>query len=257
MNTRFKGIFFDLGNTLLHFQGAWPEVLREADEALLQHLSSEGLALDGPAFLMEFRQRLNAYYAQREAEFVEHTTGYVLKTLLADLGHGAISLEELRPALRSLYAASQAHWTLEEDTLPTLQALQAAGYTLGIISNAGDDEDVQTLVDKTGMRPYFDFVLSSAACGVRKPNPRIFTLALERAGLAASEAAMVGDTLGADILGAQNAGIYSIWLTRRADTPANQDHRDTIRPDAQISALSELLLLLGQSQGDKTKLPDS
>ncbi|MCW5874993.1 MAG: HAD family hydrolase [Anaerolineales bacterium] len=245
METRFKGIFFDLGNTLLHFQGAWPEVMRQADEALLAHLRGQGFDLDGPTFLLEFRARLNAYYAQREAEFIEHTTAHVLKTLLADLGHSDVALETLRPALRALYAASQAHWLLEEDTLSTLQALRAAGYTLGILSNAGDDDDVQTLVDKAEIRPYFELVLSSAACGVRKPNPRIFEIALERMGLQASETAMVGDTLGADILGAKNAGLYSIWLTRHADTPGNRDHQDTITPDAKISTLSELLLLLG------------
>lgn len=244
MQPRFKGIFFDLGNTLLYFQGIWPEVMRQADEALLAHLHGQGFTLDAPAFLQEFRSRLNAYYAQREAEFVEHTTAHVLKTLLADLGYMDTTPEQLRPALGALYATSQAHWLLEDDTLSTLQALQAAGYKLGIISNAGDDDDVQTLVDKANMRAYFDVVLSSAACGVRKPNPRIFALALEQTGLHASETAMVGDTLGADILGAKNAGLYSIWLTRRADTPANREHRQTIAPDAQISTLSDLLALL-------------
>ena len=52
--------------------------------------------------------------------------------------------------------------------------------------------------------------------------------------------AMVGDTLGADILGAQNADIYSIWITRRADNPANQAHADTIKADMKIATLKEL-----------------
>ena len=55
---------------------------------------------------------------------------------------------------------------------------------------------------------------------------------------------MVGDSLGADILGARNAGLYSIWVTRRADTAANRAHKDTIQPDAVISTLSELPPLL-------------
>jgi len=83
-------------------------------------------------------------------------------------------------------------------------------------------------------------VLSSAACGIRKPNPRIFQIALERWHLASSEAVMVGDTLGADILGARNAGIYSIWITRRADKPGNRDHASTIQADDQIKSLADL-----------------
>jgi FMN phosphatase YigB (HAD superfamily) len=55
---------------------------------------------------------------------------------------------------------------------------------------------------------------------------------------------MVGDTLGADILGAQNAGIYAIWITRRADVPANRAHQDTIHPDAAIDSLAEIPGLL-------------
>lgn len=241
---RLEAIFFDLGNTLLYFDGAWPQVQQKADAQLLAHLQGEGFVLDPPNFLLQFRSRLNAYYTQREAEFVEHTTAYVLKTLLADLGYPDVSQQQILPALRALYAASQAHWLLEDDTLPTLSNLKGAGYKLAIISNAGDDEDVQTLVDNTGLRPYFDLVLSSAACGVRKPNPRIFNLALERLGLQASQAAMVGDTLGADVLGAGNAGLYSIWLTRRADTPANRDHAQTIKPDAQIASLAQLPSLI-------------
>jgi putative hydrolase of the HAD superfamily len=111
---------------------------------------------------------------------------------------------------------------------------------MGLISNASDDADVQRLVDNAGIRGYFDFVLSSAACGIRKPNPSIFNIGLEHWRLAPREAVMVGDTLGADILGARNAGIYGIWVTRRADRPANRDHAGTIQPDGQIETLAEL-----------------
>jgi FMN phosphatase YigB (HAD superfamily) len=55
-----------------------------------------------------------------------------------------------------------------------------------------------------------------------------------------SRVAMVGDTLGADILGAQNADIYSIWITRRADNPSNRAHTKTIEADMEIATLEEL-----------------
>jgi FMN phosphatase YigB (HAD superfamily) len=51
----------------------------------------------------------------------------------------------------------------------------------------------------------------------------------------------VGDTLGADILGAQNAGIKSAWITRRAERAGNRDHEETIQPDYTIATLGELL----------------
>jgi putative hydrolase of the HAD superfamily len=183
---------------------------------------------------------LTAYYEEREAEFIEHTTAYVLKDVLAEFGHERISDDIVQPALKRMYTVSQAHWLLEEETIPCLEALREQGYQLAIISNAGDDADVQSLVDNTNIRKYFDLVLTSAACGIRKPNPRIFEFALERLKIPPKQAVMVGDKLRADIVGAHNAGIFSIWITRQADTPVNRDHADTIEPNAIISSLSEL-----------------
>jgi 2-haloalkanoic acid dehalogenase type II len=240
MPTKIRGVFFDLGGTLIHFQGTWTEVMHTANEELLAYLQQAGFSVDEATFTDEFKRRLEEYYVQRESEFIEYTTNLVLRTLLQDLGNPQVEAEALRPALKRLYAVSQAHWQREDDALATLQDLKASGYKLGIISNAGDDEDVQTLVDNAGIRGYFEFVLSSASCGVRKPNPRIFELALEKLNLRPDEAAMVGDTLGADILGARNAGLKSIWITRRADTPDNHDHDDTIQPDKTIATLTEL-----------------
>src|SRR3972149_4851761 len=87
-------------------------------------------------------------------------------------GCPGVTPEMMAPALKQLYAVSQAHWKVEEDTLPTLDALQRAGYRMAVVSNASDDADVQRLVDNAGIRGYLDLVLSSAACGTRKPNPR-------------------------------------------------------------------------------------
>src|SRR5258708_11687266 len=83
------------------------------------------------------------------------------------------------------------------------------------ISNAADDENTQTLIDKGGFRPYLEFIVSSAAFGKRKPDPGIFRVALDHFKLPAAEAVMVGDTLDADIAGARGVGMNSIWITRR------------------------------------------
>ena len=240
MAPKFKAVLFDLGGTLIYFDGAWHEVMQSATQELMDHLTRQGFKLDAPVFLDEFRRRLEEYYIQREAEFIEYTTTRILRDMLASLGYTEVTPEILAPALEKLYAVSQAHWKPEPDALPTLKTLKDAGLRLAVISNAGDDADVQTLVNNAGLRPYLDFALSSAACGIRKPNPRIFEIALEHWNLPREEVVMVGDTLGADILGARNAGLTSVWLTRRADTPANHDHLDTIKPDATIATLADL-----------------
>lgn len=240
----FDALIFDLGSTLIYFDGDWPEVYSQADIELVRYLGAAGLAVGSEKFLEEFRARLEAYHAERESEFIEYTTAYTLRSLLADWGHSEVRDEVIVSALEAMYRVSQAYWKAEKDAAPTLKKLREQGYRLAIISNAGDDADVQTLVDEAELRNYFEVILSSAALGIRKPHPRIFEIALEALETQPSRAAMVGDTLGADILGANNAGIFSIWVTRRADVPANRAHSDTIKPDAVIRTLGELPDLL-------------
>jgi len=253
MAPKFKAVLFDLGGTLIFFDGAWHDVMQSATQELMDHLTRQGFKLDAPVFLDEFRRRLEEYYIQREAEFIEYTTVRILRDMLVSLGYTEVTPEMLAPALEKLYAVSQAHWKSEPDAEPTLKILRNAGLRLAVISNAGDDADVQALVNNSGLRPYLDFALSSAACGIRKPNPRIFEIALEHWNLPREDVVMVGDTLGADILGARNAGLTSVWLTRRAGTPANRDHLDTIQPDITIATLTELPTFLNISQISEVK----
>lgn len=240
----FRALLFDLGSTLIYFTGEPSEVFRDSLAALYASLQSAGISLERQTFLSEFQSRLEAYYSERESEFIEHTTAYLLKVILAGSGYPDPAEDIIRPALAAMYAVTQQYWQADPDAVTTLEALRQQGYRLGLVSNAADDADVQALVDKAGLRRYFEVILTSATLGIRKPNPRIFIQALDLLGFPAAQAAMIGDKLGADILGARNAGMFAIWFRRYADTPANEDHLDTIQPDATIDSLKELPALL-------------
>jgi 2-haloalkanoic acid dehalogenase type II len=241
----FEAIIFDLGSTLIYFDNDWEEIMPQAVEALYSSLVASGMDLDREMFLKEFNRRLQIYYQDRESDFIEYTTQYVLSDLLQEWGFPP-SEDALREAVESMYRRTEMHWRIEESTLKVLVHLKQMGYHLGLISNSGDDSNVHRLVDNAKVRPYFDMILTSAGEGIRKPNPRIFQIMLDQWGLKADQVAMVGDTLGADILGARNAGIFSIWVTRWADTSANRAHADTIHPDAAITRLDELPKLLDE-----------
>lgn len=241
---RFDAVIFDLGGTLMHFDGSWADAMQKADRELLDGLSNIGFEVPAGDFLAAYRARLDAYYEEREAEFIEHTTMYLLRETLVEFGYLDVEEERLRQALDAAYAVTQDLWQPEQDAALVLSALKDQGYRIGLISNAADHEDVEVLVEKAGIGPYLDAVITSAGFGRRKPDPRIFYAMLEKLGVPAERVVMVGDTLGADVLGARNAGIYSIWIKRRADTPANRAHAETIQPDATIHTLSELLPLL-------------
>ncbi len=235
---RFRHILFDLGGTLMHDRDDWTPILKRADEALVQKLGEFNIQLDDAIF----RARLHEYYKQRDKDFQETTYHFVLRELLRELGYAEVDESILRSALDALYAVTQTNWFLEDDAMETIQKLKAQNFQLGILSNAGDDKDVQQLIEGFGVRPYFDFVLTSAACYYRKPHARAFEFALAQWNIQPQEAIMIGDSLEADISGARALGMKTIWITRRAKF-TDEDMR-RFKPDFSMRAYHQLFPIL-------------
>jgi putative hydrolase of the HAD superfamily len=229
-----RHILFDLGGTLMRARGDWAAVFERADQALADKLLEHHIKLDTKIF----RARLHEYYKQRDKDFQETSYHFVLRELLKELGYAEVAESILRSALDALFEITQSNWILEDDTLDILQQLKIQNYKLGIFSNAGDDKDVQTLVENFGIRPRFDFVLTSAACYYRKPHARAFEIALAQWSIPPEDAVMVGDSLEADIFGARNLGMRAIWIMRRAQFTVDEKKR--IQPDFSLVGLNEL-----------------
>ena len=241
-----RAVIFDLGSTLMYERESARAINARADEALTLYLREQGMELNLSTFPIEFRRRLDKYFKQREQDLHETTYTFVLRDVLAEKGHQDLADDLIRNALDRLFAITQTNWVLEDDALSTLQKLEKNGYRLGLISNAGDDRDVQQLTEKFGIRSFFDFVLTSAACGYRKPHPRIFELALSNWYFLSTEAVMVGDNLEADIAGAKSAGLYAIWVQRRAESLREDQIR--VQPDAVAPTLTEIPTILDRLQ---------
>lgn len=103
---------------------------------------------------------------------------------------------------------------LFSDTLSTLAELRRRGYVLGVVTNRlwGGElflEDLRLI----GLLNYFDLrhIAISGDLGIRKPNPHIFQHTLNALQVTPQETAMIGDSLSADVLGAQPLGIFAIW----------------------------------------------
>lgn len=239
-----RAVMFDLGNTMMHAAAPdmWPEVIHRGNQALMDYLCNLDILTECDTFTDEFNQRLHQYYTERDVQMIETSTFLVLKELLTEKGYADVSDRVIRESLDEHYAVTQKNWKLEKDTITCLEALKKGNYKMGIISNAGDDRDVQQLVKKFGIDSYFELVLTSAACGYRKPHQRIFELALEFFNVRAEEVALVGDTLNADILGANQMGMYGIWITRRVEAPLDSELKT--QPQATIQTLGELPSLL-------------
>lgn len=66
--------------------------------------------------------------------------------------------------------------------------------------------------ERAGLAPCFTHTLISEEVGINKPQPGIFEIALQRNGITADEALMIGDSYTSDIAGAKAAGIDQLWI---------------------------------------------
>ena len=87
----------------------------------------------------------------------------------------------------------------------------ASKYSLTIISN-GFKEVQYYKFEHSGLAKYFTHTIISEEVGINKPQPEIFRIALERNGITAAEALMIGDSYTSDIAGAKAADIDQLWI---------------------------------------------
>ena len=194
-----------------------------------------GLKLD----VGRWREAERAAYAmvkrRREELGAVHDGGAYLAiadTVIDALGGGPAG------AVRACADAIVAEWVrvenfaLYDDVLPCLELLRGAGLRMGLVSNTS--RDLHEIVAAFALAEYIEVAVASVEIGLAKPSPAIFGVALERAGVAAGEAVMVGDSVEDDVRGALACGMGAVLLDRagRHDVPL-----PTIRGLAELPAL--------------------
>jgi HAD superfamily hydrolase (TIGR01662 family) len=242
-STQLKVVLFDVGSTLIHCDAEWPVIFHNMHQALYKSLVESGLDLV-PSFPDSIDVYLSAYLKESSTGYVEQPVEMKITRLLGEFGYHELPEQVIKKAAKDMYAVSQECWQPEEDALPAIKKIKSMGYRMGVISNADFADDVETLIDKGHFRPFMEIILISAREGMRKPHPAMFQKALDYFKEPASQVVMVGDRLDADVAGANQMGIASVWICRRADLLEQNDHIGTIHPDAVIEKLSELPDLL-------------
>lgn len=115
-----------------------------------------------------------------------------------------------------------------EGILSFLSFLKEQGIRTGVISNITYcEEAVKERIDNLITNHEFEFIIATSAYVFRKPNKRIFELALEKADLKPSEVWYIGDNYECDVVGARNAGLFPVWYTGAINVP-DGDKRDAI-----------------------------
>jgi HAD superfamily hydrolase (TIGR01549 family) len=212
-----EGIIFDMGHTLMHLDGTWPEMFEQGARDLVLFLEKHEPSLDAEALARTWLERRTEGYARAQATMREVTAEETMRWSLAQYGLPHPDPEFLAGAIDAFFAYEEARWFADPETIPVLRTLSDRGLRLGMLSNATHEPLIQRMVDRLGFRPYLDPALSSASTGIRKPDPAAFTKHLDAWALSPASVVMVGDTVEADIQGAQQAGMRSVWLRSRQD----------------------------------------
>ena len=223
-NNGITDVFFDLDHTLWDFDKnsglAFERVFRKHK---IELPLAEFLRVYGPINLdywKKYREDRVSKEQLRRGRLTETFDCFKLKFPLETIDSLAHCYIEELPIDNHLFTGAV-------DILDYL----SANYRLHIITNGF--EEVQHLkLHNSGIKKYFSTVTTSEEVGLKKPHPVIFETALMKASVASTQSVMIGDSLEADIIGAQKAGMHTLFFNYRNEM--------VTAPHFAISELSEI-----------------
>jgi len=202
-----RAILFDAGNTLIQID--YP--------AIAEYLGGRGWSRT-PAEVEEAelaaRVRLDADLASGVSTESGDTHARYLRYVLDGLAITTAAEVQAIARWRRGFNPPAGLWNrAAPGALAAVRRVKEAGLVAGVISNSNGS--VRSVLESTALAPHLDFVIDSAVVGVEKPDPRIFRLALDQAGVAAAAAVYVGDIYSVDVVGARRAGLEAVLLDPR------------------------------------------
>ena len=218
-----RAVFLDAGGTIIHLDRAF--ILDCLAQRGLQRTEAQFIAADEAA-----RKRVGVIMRSGEKSDDTSRWNAYTQTMLNELACNGADADYVRELVSQRHREGRLWSHIVEGTAAALDILRQRGLTLGVVSNA--DGRVATFIEHAGLLDHVDFVVDSGAVGVEKPDPAIFRIACERAGVQPEEAVHVGDIYEIDILGARAAGIRAVLI--------DPDGRHTGRDCDRITAITEL-----------------
>jgi HAD superfamily hydrolase (TIGR01549 family) len=193
-------IFFDLGQTLVD---EW-DFIAYFDQKFLEMLNGFGARIDQ----RNYEAVRNSIIRDRKIGHgsVKELISEVCK-LLSPPGYERVIASRLEPQIKQ---GRRDLFRFFDDAGPTLQVLSKY-CKMGIIAN--QSEDIVELIEKAGFDRFFTVQAISSSVNLKKPDSKIFDLALKQAGRPASDCIMVGDRLDTDICPANMLGMTTIRTT--------------------------------------------
>lgn len=209
-----RHLFFDLDHTLWDFEKNSKICIQQIYE---HHRAIFPAEVGFETFFQEFSTINSAMWNQLDLSLITHE---YLRTFRFQKVLQALDIEidesfslELNQMLLDLLP-HQHH--LMDDAFDTLEVLAQRGYKMHIISNGYQDIQIKKM-KSGGIHHFFDQIITNDIAGARKPEKAIFDFALYKANADVTSSIMIGDNLIADIEGAKNAGLRTIYFNPEND----------------------------------------
>ena len=221
--TNVKHLFFDLDHTLWDFE-------TNSELTFKQIFNEQNIGVNFSDFFQVYSPINMRYWkSYRESKISKEELRYKrLRETFNNLKY------EISDSLINIIARDYIDYlpnynNLLEGAIEILEYLKSK-YMLHIITNGFEEVQKQKL-EKSEISHYFNVIVTSECIGVKKPNPKIFKYAMEKAKTVAYESIMIGDSLEADVVGATQVGMKAIYLTNE-----KKDYNEYIS----INSLEEL-----------------
>jgi HAD superfamily hydrolase (TIGR01549 family) len=240
-----RAVFFDVGWTLAYPRASIWEIFAQLCTASGAPTTADACEelVCGLSRRAQARAEQQFYAGARYADSDEEFAGLFVqmgRLIFSQFGVATGHDELMQRFLQRFW--NEANWTVFPEVLDVLAAVRACGVRLGVLSNA--PSNLPAFLSRLGIAPLLDFRVVSAAEGIKKPDRRIFEIALSRAGVAAREALHVGDMYLEDVVGGRAAGLKTL-LIERGEHALFPNFRESqgrdLGPDAVIDNLSQVL----------------
>jgi len=197
---------FDFHNTLAHCDPWFELEVRLLPRSVIERLAIRH-TLEPDAIDETYRDLRKRVIASGQE--IDANDG--VAEVLERLGLGA-SRPEIARTVDALMAEALEAMVPVAGAVGTVRHLHAEGVPLGIVSSAVHHDSLEWTLERLGLAPCFQAVVTSARSGYYKSTPAIYDYALARLGGTAGMSVHVGDSLRWDVAVAQQAGIQAVWL---------------------------------------------
>ena len=210
------GIIFDLGETVLQYEK--PNPLNGTKKLLEIAINPDKVTAEE---IQDYANFLSKEIQAKKDEVMLEATCQSFQRLLFE--NFNISFKEKPENIEMIFARATYKNTPSKGIFHLLDTLDKHNIKKGALSNSSFSGGViRAELEEYGLESRFDFIISTADYGIRKPHKIIFDLALKKMNLPAEEVWFIGDSLKYDIKGAINAGLHPVWYNIKGASGSNE-----------------------------------